>query len=97
MVLHFRHAEYSEHALERMRVRRVSRRHVGIAIRDPDSSYEDVESDALVAVKKYGRWHVVVIFTSSGERVKVITVYHSSDVDRLISRKLQRKAWLVTR
>jgi len=89
--------EYSKHALERMRVRRVTRRHVGLAIRNPDFSCEDVESDALVAVKKYGRRQVVVIFTSKDERIRIITVYHSSDVDRLISRKLQRKAWLVTR
>jgi len=80
MILYFRHIEYSKHALERMRVRRVSRRLVGVAIIDPDFSYEDVESDALVAVKKHRRRHLVVIFTDSEGRVRIITVYHSSDV-----------------
>jgi len=57
--------EYSKHALERIRVRSVTKRHFSATIRDPDSSYVDVESGALVAVKKSGRRHVVVIFTSN--------------------------------
>jgi hypothetical protein len=33
---------------------------VGVAIRNPDFSFEDVESNALVAVKKHGKRHVVI-------------------------------------
>ena len=87
--------EYSKHALERMRVRRLSKRQVGITIRDPDFSYKDIESSALVAVKRYKERYAVVIFTIKEKRARVITVYHASDVDRLIRRKLQRGAWLV--
>jgi hypothetical protein len=80
-----------------MRIREVSKRQVGVAIRSPDFSYEDVESNTLVAVKRHEKRHVVVIFTLKDERVQVVTVYQASDVDRLISRKLQRGAWLVKR
>jgi len=48
-------------------------------------------------VKKHGTRHVVVIFTLKEQRARVVTVYHASDVDRLISRKLQRRVWLVKR
>lgn len=57
----------------------------------------DVESGALVAVKKSGRRHVVVIFSSNEEQIRVVTVYHASDVNRIIGRKPQRKAWSVIR
>jgi hypothetical protein len=89
--------EYSKHALEKMRVREVSKRQMGVVIRNPDFSYQDVESNALVAVKKRGERHVVGIFTLKDERVRVVTVYHASEVDRLIRRKLQRGVWLVKR
>lgn len=78
-----------------MRVRDVSKRQIGIVIRNPDFSYEDVEANTLVSVKKREKRHVVVIFTLTDERVRVVTVYHASEVDRLISRKLKRGAWLV--
>jgi Domain of unknown function (DUF4258) len=84
MLLNFLRIEYSKHTLERMRVRRVSRRLVGVAILDPDFLHKAVESGALVAVKKQGRRHVVVIFAVSDGRVRVITVYHSSDVEGLL-------------
>jgi hypothetical protein len=58
-------------------------------------SFEDVESNALIAVKKHGKRHVVLIFTLKDQWVRIVTAYHASDVDRLTSRKLQRRAWLV--
>jgi len=73
--------EYSKHALERMRVRRLSKKQVGITIRDPDFSYEDIESSALMPVKRYKERHSVVIYTIEEKRAKVITVYYASEVE----------------
>jgi len=41
------------------------------------------------------RYLVVVYVALEGERRRVITVYHASDVDRLIRRKLGRRIWRI--
>lgn len=64
------------------------------AISNPDSSYKDAESEALVAVKRVDDKRLVVIFLSVDGKVRVITVYFASNVDRLIKRKLSRGAWI---
>ncbi len=88
--------EFSSHAKGKLKARRIPKRRVIQALTEPDSSYQDRESNALVAVKKVGDKHLVVVFASANGRVRVITVYFASDVDRLISRKSQRGAWIET-
>ncbi len=78
-----------------MRTRRVSKHKVATTINYPDFVYEDVESNALVAVRRIERRNVIVIYTLEEGRNRVVTVYHASQVDRLIRRKLERKAWLI--
>ncbi len=78
-----------------MRTRRVSKHKVAMTINYPNLVYEDVESNALVAVRRIERRNVIVIYTVQEGRSRVITVYHASQVDRLIRRKLERKAWLI--
>ncbi len=85
---------YSKHALFRIRVRGVSKRQIALAIRDPDSVYLDLESDANVAVKQFSARYLVVFFNTRGSETRIITVYHASDVSSLISRKLRRGAWV---
>ncbi|MCL4518168.1 MAG: DUF4258 domain-containing protein [Thaumarchaeota archaeon] len=43
---------FSRHALEKMRVRVVTKQQVMATINDPDSMYEDAETKLSVAVKK---------------------------------------------
>lgn len=78
-----------------MRIRDVSKRNVAETISYPDFAYEDVESNALVAVSRIEGRTVIVIYTVQEGRNRVITVYHASEVDRLIRRKLERKAWMI--
>ncbi len=78
-----------------MRARRVSKHNVAATINYPDFVYEDVESNALVAVRRIEGRTVIVIYAVREGRNRVITVYHTSEVDRLIRRKLERKAWII--
>jgi len=87
---------YSKHAQERLVVRRVTKSQVTAAIRNPDALYQDVPSSAMVAVKRMKNRYLVVVYVAlEGERRRVITVYHASDVDRLIRRKLGRRIWRI--
>ncbi|MHB8568515.1 MAG: hypothetical protein ACYC7D_14945 [Nitrososphaerales archaeon] len=58
--------EFSRHATEKMKDRAVKRHDIIAAIGSPDSSYKDVESDAIVAVKLVGRKYLVVVYAAEG-------------------------------
>ena len=86
--------QYSRRPLEKMRARIVTEQQVAEAIKDPDSIYEDVGNGLLVAVKRIEEMNLVVIYASSSESDRIVTVYHASDIDRLIRRKVRRRAWV---
>ena len=85
--------EFSKHALEKMGARHVREDQVTETIRNPASLFEDVESNTLVALKRIRNRYLVVVFALRGNKAKVVTVYHASEVDSLIRRKLHRGAW----
>jgi Domain of unknown function (DUF4258) len=86
--------EFSRHGTQKMRDRAVKRQDIIAAVDSPDSEYDDVESDARVAVKQIDQKYLVVVYAIEEKRNRVITVYHASKVDRLIRRKVQRGAWV---
>lgn len=86
--------QFSRHALEKMRSRGVTKQQVTEAIKSPDSTYEDIESKLSVAAKQVEKMNLVVIYALSSNSNRIVTVYHASDVDRLIKRKVRRRAWV---
>jgi len=76
-----------------MKVRGVSKRMTGTTVKQPESRYQDLESGATVAVRKFAERYLVVFFTE-GKDTRIVTVYYASDVGSLISRKLRRGAWV---
>ena len=86
-------AEFSRHAREKMRARHVDGSAVIGAIRDAESLFEDVESGALVAVRRLADRFLVVVFVPTDKGVRVVTVYHASEVNKLLRRKMGRGAW----
>ncbi len=73
----------------------MTKRQVIETIRNPDASYEDRESEVLVAVKRTKNRYLVVLYVVEDERNRIVTLYHASAVDRLIRRKLERGVWVV--
>lgn len=59
----------------------------------PDEMFEDMEHDAQVAVGKVGSKFLVAVFLRADNNIKIITVYHTGKLERLVSSKLQRGAW----
>ncbi len=77
-----------------MKVRGVSKRMTAMTVRRPESRYQDLESGATVAVRKFAGRYLVVFFSGEGNDDRIVTVYYASDVSSLISRKLRRGAWV---
>jgi len=85
--------EFSRHALEKMRRRNVETSDVYATIKSPDEVYEDVEHGTVVAVKKVNARSVILAYKIEAEVVKVITLYYTTKLDRLLKAKTVRGAW----
>ena len=85
--------EFSRHALEKARWRKVKIQHIRLTLKDPDELYKDVEHEAMIAIKKVNEKSIVVAYRKEDNLVKVITLYYTTKLDRLVKAKRVRGAW----
>jgi len=85
--------QFSDHALEKMRRRGIKRSYVYETLKTPDELYQDIEHDMMIAVKKINDKFVILAYGEADETVKVITVYYTAKLDKLIRSKTVRRAW----
>ena len=84
---------FSIHAKEKMRNRGVRVSDVLAAITAPDSLYEDVEYGTLVAVRRINDNIVIVVYKMENGEAKVITLFYTTKLDKLIRAKMVRGVW----
>lgn len=84
---------FSSHAEQKLSTRAVRRRDVERVLARPDEAFEDTEHGAEVAVGKVDGKFLVAVFLRVDNNIKVITVYHTRRLEKLVSSKLQRGAW----
>jgi len=84
---------YSSHAEYKLPIRGISRQDVERVIAHPVELFEDTEHSCEVAVGTIGDKLLVAVYRRVDNNIKVITVYHTRKVDKLVSAKLQRGAW----
>ena len=85
--------EFSRHALEKAHRRSVKIPYIRWTLKSPDELYEDLDHGVMIAVKKVNQKSVIVVYKSEGSLVKVITLYYTTKLDRLIKAKTARGAW----
>ena len=85
--------QFSRHALEKRRRRSLKTSDVYATIKSPDEVYEDVEHGTVVAVKKVNAKSVILAYKMESGVVKVITLYYTTKLDRLLKAKMVRGAW----
>jgi hypothetical protein len=85
--------QFSHHALEKMRRRDVKTSDVYATLEAPNEVYEDVEHETFIAVKKVNAKSIILAYKTDANVVKVITLYHTTKLDRLIKSKTVRGAW----
>jgi hypothetical protein len=74
-------------------MRKVNREDVARVIANPTEAYEDTEHDARVAIGSVDGKALVIIYQSVGDAKKVITVYHTLNIAKLVLSKSKRGAW----
>ncbi len=84
---------YSAHADHKLLMRKVKREEVARVIANPTEVYEDTEHNASVAIGSVDGKALVVVYQSVGNAKKVITVYHTLKIGKLVSSKTRRGAW----
>jgi len=84
---------FSSHAEQKLSARAIRRRDVERILARPDEAFEDREHDAEVAVGKVDSKFLVAVFLRVDNNIRVITVYHTRKLEKLVSSKLQRGAW----
>jgi len=86
--------EFTRHAAEKMNARYVSESDVKLALKDPDSLFSDKEHETFAIVKSIRNRYLLIMYTRKNQTYRVITVYFSTKVDKLISSKIRREAWV---
>ena len=84
---------YSRHAEQKLLIRRISREDVESLIAHPTELYEDIEHGCEVSVGTIDDRLLVAVYQKIDKDVKVITVYHTRKLDKLVSARIQRGAW----
>ena len=87
------HIKFSIHANEKMRSRGVKTSDILAAIDEPDNLYKDVEYETLVAVKKVNNNTIIVAYKMEDDGAKVITLFYTTKLDKLLKTKMARGAW----
>jgi len=85
--------QFSNHALEKARRRGVNMSLAYQTLKNPDDLYKDVEHETMIAVKKINDKSVILAYKEEAEVVKVITIYYTTKVNRLIRSKTVRGTW----
>jgi hypothetical protein len=85
--------QFSRHALEKARRRGVNMSHIRQTLKTPDELYKDIEHETIIAVKKANDKFIILAYRKENQTVKVITIYYTTKLDKLIKSKTVRGAW----
>ena len=76
-----------------MRRRGVKRPHINQTLKVPDELYEDVEHGTMIAVKRVNDRSLILAYREEDRTVKIITIYYTTKLDKLLQSKGVRGAW----
>jgi hypothetical protein len=85
--------QFSQHALEKAHRRGINISHIYQTLKTPDKLYKDVEHQTTIAIKKINNKSIILAYKEEGELVKVITLYYTTKLNKLIKSKTERHAW----
>jgi len=76
-----------------MQSRNVKIQDIHATITAPDSSYEDVEHGTLIAIKKVNGNSIILAYKLENNGAKVITLFYTTKLNKLLKTKTERGAW----
>ena len=76
-----------------MRSRGVKKADILAALKEPDSVYDDIEHGTLDSIKRIDCNSITVAYNLESDGAKVITLFYTTKLDKLIRAKTVRGAW----
>ena len=87
-------SKFSIHAREKMHSRNVKVSDVHATLTFPDALYEDVEHGTHIAIKKVNGNSIILAYKMENDGAKVITLFYTTKLDKLLKTKTARGAWI---
>jgi hypothetical protein len=85
--------KFSIHAKEKIHSRGVKKSDILLAMKEPEGLYQDFEHGTLIAVRKVNGNSIIVVYKIEENGTKVITLFYTTKLDKLIRAKTARGAW----
>jgi hypothetical protein len=85
--------KFSGHAEEKLKLRNIKMPDVTATLTTPDSLYEDLEHRTLISIKKVNGNSIILAYRMENDGAKVITIFYTSKLDKLVRTKTVRGAW----
>lgn len=60
----------------------------------PDALHEDAEHRTLIAIKKVNGNSIILVYKMENDGAKVITLFYTTKLDKLLKTKTARGAWI---
>ncbi len=84
--------QFTDHARMRLREREIPEQDVIETVKNPDEVLFDADKGNLVAVKKVGDMHLIVIYAPS-KPVRVISIIQTSKLN-IVENRIKRGRWV---
>jgi hypothetical protein len=85
---------FTKHAIEKVNARYIFESDVQVTLNEPDNKFYDEEHQTFVALKFVRNRYLVILYTHKDETFRVVTLYSSTKIDKLIKSKIRRGAWV---
>lgn len=86
--------EFTRHTIEKMNARHVSESDIHLVLKDPDNMFYDKDRGTFVVAKSIRDRYLLVLYTRKNKTFRVVTVYFSTKIDKLIDSKIRRGTWI---
>lgn len=86
--------KFTKHGKHRAAEREISEKLISEAIFSPSQSFYDLSSSAYAVFKRLNGKNLLVVYTSEGNDVKVITTFITSAAQEIINSKLKNNVWV---
>lgn len=81
------------HAKTRMEEYEIKESEIEETIKYPEKLFLDIKTGRLVAIKKHGEKHLVVVYESN-EEIVIITVFPTSKINKIVESRVKSGRWL---
>ncbi len=86
--------KFTMHGKRRIAERGISQAQILRAISEPTFFFYDLSSAAKVVFKRLDGKHLLVVYASGGNEVRIITTFITSSAQEIIESKLQKGTWV---